>query len=192
MLQESLRRWLFGFTYEELSDKSATVLETFRHWLHPQSDAHRLGEEQMPIGDEMSNVDELSDEMRQIVKFVQIGQTSSDLAVTDGNDELESPNFVQVGQTSSTNVSQISDLAVTDGDDELADAKTLPKNNGKNILEQPQQQQLQCVVCCDNKIETVYVPCGHACTCQKCADTVGDKCPICRSDDSWPIRIFLS
>uniref|UniRef100_A0A914H808 RING-type domain-containing protein n=1 Tax=Globodera rostochiensis TaxID=31243 RepID=A0A914H808_GLORO len=250
--------------------QSATVLETFHHWLHPQSDAHRLGEEQMSIGDEMSNVDELSDEMRQIVKlwmeifneriyshknewpeldlniFIQIGKMFAN-AINGGILTMEKLNivvgiyenlkeichffqyfwldckhnlqllllpwrnvvcinnefqFIQIGQSSSTNVSQISDSAVTDGHDvvESPNAKTLAKNNGKNILEQHQQQQqpslkesssLECVVCCDNKIETVYVPCGHACTCQKCADEVGDKCPICRSDESWPIRIYL-
>ena len=40
-----------------------------------------------------------------------------------------------------------------------------------------------CVVCMTNCVDTVMVPCGHACMCHGCAKRVKEtsgKCPICR------------
>jgi hypothetical protein len=40
-----------------------------------------------------------------------------------------------------------------------------------------------CVVCYTNCVDTVMVPCGHACMCHGCAKRVKEtsgKCPICR------------
>ncbi len=52
-------------------------------------------------------------------------------------------------------------------------------------------QDMTCKICMDNKIDTVLVPCGHACACSKCCvniETKGTgairgeplKCPMCR------------
>lgn len=37
-----------------------------------------------------------------------------------------------------------------------------------------------CIICCDNSINAVFVPCGHYCCCHICAKKCKKKCPICR------------
>merc|ERR1719431_146673 len=46
--------------------------------------------------------------------------------------------------------------------------------------------QLECKICLDKKINTVILPCGHACCCRECAvqlqyATWESTCPICRT-----------
>ena len=47
-----------------------------------------------------------------------------------------------------------------------------------------------CVVCMDQTVETVF-NCGHASTCQGCSCSL-DSCPICRSNITSVIRLYLS
>ncbi|XP_069686347.1 E3 ubiquitin-protein ligase LRSAM1-like isoform X1 [Periplaneta americana] len=48
----------------------------------------------------------------------------------------------------------------------------------------------ECVVCMDDKCEVIFVPCGHMCTCIKCAELV-QECPMCRSQIERKIRAIL-
>lgn len=48
-----------------------------------------------------------------------------------------------------------------------------------------------CKICLENLQNTVFIPCGHVCTCVKCAFSV-TKCPICREPYEKVIRIFYS
>ena len=46
--------------------------------------------------------------------------------------------------------------------------------------------KLECKICFDSRVNTVLLPCGHACCCQDCSvrlkfATWDSKCPICRS-----------
>ncbi|KAI3416261.1 hypothetical protein GPALN_005805 [Globodera pallida] len=47
-----------------------------------------------------------------------------------------------------------------------------------------------CVVCCDKKIDFVFIPCWHACVCEECEQKIGDTCPMCRQISSKQ-RIYL-
>ena len=47
-----------------------------------------------------------------------------------------------------------------------------------------------CVVCMDQTVETVF-NCGHASACQGCSRSL-DSCPICRSNITSVIRLYLS
>jgi len=38
-----------------------------------------------------------------------------------------------------------------------------------------------CVVCMERPKSMVFVPCGHLCACEKCAESL-KQCPICRQD----------
>jgi hypothetical protein len=55
----------------------------------------------------------------------------------------------------------------------------------------------ECVVCCDNAIDTALYPCGHLSMCNKCAkeqwrgDGVG-HCPICRTAIKDVLKIYKS
>eukprot|EP00092_Neocalanus_flemingeri_P011981 GFUD01012916.1.p1 GENE.GFUD01012916.1~~GFUD01012916.1.p1 ORF type:complete len:283 (-),score=46.76 GFUD01012916.1:55-903(-) len=48
------------------------------------------------------------------------------------------------------------------------------------------QDKLECKICFDSPVNTVLLPCGHACCCQDCSvklkfATWDSKCPICRN-----------
>lgn len=49
----------------------------------------------------------------------------------------------------------------------------------------------ECVICMDNKCEVVFVPCGHMCCCQICANKEVDYCPMCRGDIERKIKIIV-
>jgi len=51
-----------------------------------------------------------------------------------------------------------------------------------------------CQICYDKKIECIFLPCGHARTCEECATRIknsGHPCPYCRKSVSTTHRIFL-
>ena len=49
----------------------------------------------------------------------------------------------------------------------------------------------KCCVCLDSAVQCAFVPCGHMCTCLRCAGRIeNDGCPICRSDIVMALRVF--
>jgi len=51
-----------------------------------------------------------------------------------------------------------------------------------------------CQICFDKKIECIFLPCGHARTCEDCAARIkssGQPCPYCRKSVSTTHRIYL-
>ena len=51
-----------------------------------------------------------------------------------------------------------------------------------------------CQICYDKKIECIFLPCGHARTCEECATRIknsGQPCPYCRKSVSTTHRIYL-
>jgi hypothetical protein len=63
--------------------------------------------------------------------------------------------------------------------------RTIQSEKLDNALGVIQTKRNVCCVCKENKIETVYVPCGHSVCCKNCTDYVTSrpsqiKCPICR------------
>ncbi|KAL7472297.1 hypothetical protein ACHAXS_012637 [Conticribra weissflogii] len=51
-----------------------------------------------------------------------------------------------------------------------------------------------CVICLQSKSELAFIPCGHLCTCKECAICVANfdsRCPVCRSNVTHVIKIFL-
>lgn len=49
----------------------------------------------------------------------------------------------------------------------------------------------ECVVCLQPKLEIVFLPCGHMCTCATCAPRVED-CPMCRAAITEKKRVFVA
>uniref|UniRef100_A0A6C0AYZ6 RING-type domain-containing protein n=1 Tax=viral metagenome TaxID=1070528 RepID=A0A6C0AYZ6_9ZZZZ len=49
----------------------------------------------------------------------------------------------------------------------------------------------QCCICMTAQKNYAYIGCGHMCVCGSCAETWGNKCPICKTDSSV-IRIYNS
>ncbi|XP_047540757.1 E3 ubiquitin-protein ligase LRSAM1-like isoform X1 [Vanessa atalanta] len=50
----------------------------------------------------------------------------------------------------------------------------------------------ECVICMDAKSGVVFVPCGHMCCCQSCAQNELEGCPMCRTMIERTIRVILS
>ena len=49
----------------------------------------------------------------------------------------------------------------------------------------------ECVVCMDGGKTTAFVPCGHLCVCETCAEAC-DTCPMCRMVPQTKMRIWSS
>ena len=52
-------------------------------------------------------------------------------------------------------------------------------NLSDKILHKVIQSQFICVVCKENKVNTVFLMCGHFVTCQKCSKNT-TICPLCK------------
>jgi chromosome segregation ATPase len=60
----------------------------------------------------------------------------------------------------------------------------------KEKEEELKLKKLECCICMEKVIDTVYVKCGHACVCTKCSPNTNGLCPICRAATST-IKIHL-
>merc|ERR1719154_105172 len=70
-----------------------------------------------------------------------------------------------------------------------ASTSSAEKRGPEVQMEEDPKVKLECKICFDSRINTVLLPCGHACSCQDCSvklkfATWDSKCPICRC----PIR----
>lgn len=48
----------------------------------------------------------------------------------------------------------------------------------------------ECIICMDKEYEVVFVPCGHYCLCEDCANQLlgtTNKCPLCRQTLSMAV-----
>ena len=55
----------------------------------------------------------------------------------------------------------------------------------------PVSSDNQCCICMSEQKNYAYIGCGHMCVCRTCAETWGNKCPICKTNSSV-IRIYTS
>nr|CAB3225578.1 ZF(RING)-14 zinc finger protein [Phallusia mammillata] len=53
------------------------------------------------------------------------------------------------------------------------------------------QEERKCKICLDNMADVVFVPCGHLCSCVRCAEALR-KCPMCRKKIEKAIRTYMS
>ena len=70
----------------------------------------------------------------------------------------------------------------TDSTNEIAN-----NNNDRN--------QSECIICADNKIDTICIPCGHACMCKQCSNDYVKQhnvCPICTTKYDDVFDCFIS
>ena len=47
-----------------------------------------------------------------------------------------------------------------------------------------------CTLCFDRFIDTVLVPCGHACVCSNCGESVNGTCPVCRKPVDQVVKTY--
>lgn len=48
----------------------------------------------------------------------------------------------------------------------------------------------ECISCLDTKELFVMSECGHQSSCMDCIKITGSRCPICRSESNWPMRLM--
>ena len=67
----------------------------------------------------------------------------------------------------------------------------------KKRLEQAElaeDRRTKCAVCLVNNKNSIFMPCGHVCTCEECADAVVNtdgQCPMCRTDITGTNKAFF-
>lgn len=42
-------------------------------------------------------------------------------------------------------------------------------------------RKYECKLCMEHTIEKVFLPCGHALSCNRCAQKIGNFCPVCET-----------
>ncbi|KAL7678194.1 hypothetical protein ACOME3_004420 [Neoechinorhynchus agilis] len=60
-----------------------------------------------------------------------------------------------------------------------------------NIIGSHSNQKEFCCICLDKKRNSVFLPCGHLCTCIGCGQKIV-KCPICRQKPDRVVSVFMS
>ena len=65
-----------------------------------------------------------------------------------------------------------------------------------NVLQKKIDDSLKtCSVCMENKIERIFIPCGHACLCDQCFERCQTynirSCPVCRTEGQI-YKIYIS
>jgi hypothetical protein len=59
------------------------------------------------------------------------------------------------------------------------------------VDQRARDNELACIVCEDNKVVMLYMPCMHASFCKQCSGILSE-CPICNKVIDHKVRIFLS
>ncbi|KAI0221800.1 Baculoviral IAP repeat-containing protein 2, partial [Lamellibrachia satsuma] len=54
-----------------------------------------------------------------------------------------------------------------------------------------EDQRLLCKICMDDEANVLFLPCGHLCSCARCAPALRN-CAICRALIRGTVRVFLS
>lgn len=67
------------------------------------------------------------------------------------------------------------------------------REDGKD--EKTKHEQVQCVVCMDNKKKVMYTPCNHLCVCFQCSRSIHArcdkrKCPVCTEAYEDRVQVF--
>lgn len=54
------------------------------------------------------------------------------------------------------------------------------------------QRNIECMFCCKENIQVVFLPCKHSMCCKKCCEKLNLKCPICRQTIEFFLNIYLN
>ena len=73
----------------------------------------------------------------------------------------------------------------------------------KKLKEEKEAAVKSCIICCDAKADTVFLPCGHLVCCEACAGDMASKapfnrygfnryeCPVCKKIIHHEKKVFL-
>jgi hypothetical protein len=129
--------------------------------------------------------------------------------VTDMQDMFDgATSFNNGGQVLTFDTSQVTDMDLMfeyegeaisrtrneDDTDSKTDDEGKEGKEGEAVQCTDEDKQL-CAVCMFSCVDTVLVPCGHACLCRRCAKRVQwtyGKCPICRVPIQRILKLYLT
>ncbi|KAK2177280.1 hypothetical protein NP493_608g00023 [Ridgeia piscesae] len=98
-----------------------------------------------------------------------------------------------VTNTSSTSEPATAAAAASTGADEIqttASTSTGSSEVKPEAKATTSENRLQCKICMDDEAKILFLPCGHLCSCAKCAPALRN-CPICRALIRGTVRVYL-
>ncbi|XP_055608302.1 E3 ubiquitin-protein ligase MYLIP [Uranotaenia lowii] len=60
----------------------------------------------------------------------------------------------------------------------------------ERLVEERIMEAVTCIICADNMMDTMFLPCGHITACLQCAKQC-DRCPLCRTNVECVQKAFL-
>lgn len=60
----------------------------------------------------------------------------------------------------------------------------------ERLVEERILEAVTCIICVDNMMDTMFLPCGHIAACRQCAEQC-DRCPLCRANIECVNKAFL-
>lgn len=60
----------------------------------------------------------------------------------------------------------------------------------ERLVEERIMEAVTCIICADNVMDTMFLPCGHITACRQCAEQC-DRCPLCRANIECVNKAFL-
>jgi len=76
----------------------------------------------------------------------------------------------------------------------LTSLPDLTKTHTAEEKKEPENSSATCVICLDNEVNHIVIPCGHCCLCEGCSDikALKSKCPICRKEILIITKMYFS
>jgi hypothetical protein len=65
------------------------------------------------------------------------------------------------------------------------------RRESEEDIDSDEDDKTQCVICMYESREVLFVPCGHVCSCTKCAEDI-ETCPMCRATIKQSHRAYIS
>ena len=91
------------------------------------------------------------------------------------------------------NLTTTKPLSMRNETDEKEKEKEKEKAQDKEKTSTKEKENIECCICLENKINTVFIPCGHACMCKPCSQKYqrDDGCPMCRKSIQSIFDLFF-
>ena len=63
------------------------------------------------------------------------------------------------------------------------------ENENRQLTEQLQERN--CQLCCENKADRIFLPCGHIVSCQFCVEKINNRCVLCRNVIDSTLKVYF-
>ncbi|KAL1379641.1 hypothetical protein pipiens_003753 [Culex pipiens pipiens] len=74
--------------------------------------------------------------------------------------------------------------------DQQLSQEAAESNKLERLVEERILEAVTCIICVDNQMDTMFLPCGHIAACRQCAEQC-DRCPLCRANIECVQKAFL-